>query len=52
MPQTAEGRQVLIQELFAENVLAKALRVAEEALKDNVPSLNAVIIYSPILTTS
>ncbi|KAL4765781.1 Six-hairpin glycosidase-like protein [Aspergillus foveolatus] len=37
MPQTAEGGQVLIQELFAENVLAKVLRVAEEALKDNIP---------------
>ena len=52
MPQTAEGGQVLIQELFAENVLAKVLRVAEEALKGNVPSLKIVIIYFSILTTS
>jgi hypothetical protein len=43
MPQTVEDGQGLIQELFAENILAKVLRVAEEALKNNVLSLNTVI---------
>ncbi|KAL4982003.1 Six-hairpin glycosidase-like protein [Aspergillus falconensis] len=37
MPPPTERKQALIQELFAENVLAKALRVAEEALENNVP---------------
>ncbi|KAL4975134.1 Six-hairpin glycosidase-like protein [Aspergillus desertorum] len=39
MPPTAKHEQTLIQALFAENVLAKVLRVAEEALENNVPPL-------------
>ncbi|KAL4993511.1 Six-hairpin glycosidase-like protein [Aspergillus recurvatus] len=37
MPPTTKPEEALIQELFAENVLAKVLRVAEEALENNAP---------------
>ncbi|RDW93636.1 glycoside hydrolase family 88 protein [Aspergillus mulundensis] len=35
--QASSHEQALIQELFAENVIAKVLRVAEEALQNNSP---------------
>ncbi|KAL6234010.1 hypothetical protein BDW75DRAFT_241484 [Aspergillus navahoensis] len=37
MPPAPEPELALIQELFAENVLAKVLRVADEALENNAP---------------